>query len=227
MGKTTRHLRPVGYFDMPDGTPISLFLEMDRLCLDGRVVGQYVGYSRPGIAGSKVKCPTTGEDRPVNSFVQGAWQGKCYLYTISELRMIKANKKFHGRILSICGEALKSWGENTYRKTEKPVQAPLPEGEEKVEELPSGSSIIWDSALADLAVRVGILEAKVNFLVENEMRPHKEAEVDTETFWDDTKAPKDEVRKLLKALDTLVNHVNGFRKMKKGGTDARAGVQKD
>jgi len=207
MGKTTRHLRPVGYFDMPDGTPISLFLEMDRLCLDGRVVGQYVGYSRPGIAGSKVKCPTTGEDRPVNSFVQGAWQGKCYLYTISELRMIKANKKFHGRILSICGEALKSWGENTYRKTEKPVQAPLPEVEEK----PPQSQFNFPP-LIDLQVRVGILESKVDYLIELEERSSQDEQPAPEPDPDPT------TDNFLDVIDSLAEMASKIRNLRATGS---------
>ena len=207
MGKTTRHLRPVGYFDMPDGTPISLFLEMDRLCLDGRVVGQYVGYSRPGIAGSKVKCPTTGEDRPVNSFVQGAWQGKCYLYTISELRMIKANKKFHGRILSICGEALKSWGENTYRKTEKPVQAPLPEVEEK----PPQSQFNFPP-LIDLQVRVGILESKVDYLIELEERSSQDKQPAPEPDPDPT------TDNFLDVIDSLAEMASKIRNLRATGS---------
>ena len=207
MGKTTRHLRPVGYFDMPDGTPISLFLEMDRLCLDGRVVGQYVGYSRPGIAGSKVKCPTTGEDRPVNSFVQGAWQGKCYLYTISELRMIKANKKFHGRILSICGEALKSWGENTYRKTEKPVQAPLPEVEEK----PPQSQFNFPP-LIDLQVRVGILESKVDYLIELEERSSQDKQPNPEP------APDPTTDNFLDVIDSLAEIASKIRNLRATGS---------
>jgi len=207
MGKTTRHLRPVGYFDMPDGTPISLFLEMDRLCLDGRVVGQYVGYSRPGIAGSKVKCPTTGEDRPVNSFVQGAWQGKCYLYTISELRMIKANKKFHGRILSICGEALKSWGENTYRKTEKPVQAPLPEVEEK----PPQSQFNFPP-LIDLQVRVGILESKVDYLIELEERSSQDKQPNPEP------APDPTTDNFLDVIDSLAEMASKIRNLRATGS---------
>jgi len=206
MGRT-RYVKPIGYFDMPDGTPISIFFEKDRLCLDGRVVGQYVGYSRPGIAGSKIKCPTTGEDRPVNSFVQGAWQGKCYLYTISELRMIKANKKFHGRILSICGEALKSWGENTYRKTEKPVQAPLPEVEEK----PPQSQFNFPP-LIDLQVRVGILESKVDYLIELEERSSQDKQPNPEP------APDPTTDNFLDVIDSLAEMASKIRNLRATGS---------
>lgn len=108
--KKTERVRPKGFFNH-DGETFPLFEygrgEKKHLCLDGRSVGTYLGYSSNNLQNKEVVMANGFDRRPMKAIFKGAWEGKVILFRLAELQRMVCNAERKEKLLELIKRAHK------------------------------------------------------------------------------------------------------------------------